>query len=94
MTARVLEPELAPFESAVRCFRVDVRVSTPQLEDWLSVCEHELSMGDAMHLFRVWCRRLRRGTRIGREYKGSAVRIRYVDPSGALTVVMWGEPGE
>jgi hypothetical protein len=93
LTPRALERELAPFESAVRCFKVDVRVDTPQLEDWLCVSERELSLFDAMHLFRVWCRRIRRGTLIGREYKGSAVRIRFIDERGALTVVCWGESG-
>jgi hypothetical protein len=87
-----LEPELAPFEHARKCFRVDVRVSTPQLDDWLCVTPEEVSLFDAQHVFRVWCRRIRRGTMIGREYKGSAVRIRYIDAAGALTVVTWGEP--
>jgi hypothetical protein len=88
-----LEPELAPFEHARKCFRVDVRVSTPQLDDWLSVTSDEVSLFDAQHIFRVWCRRIRRGTMVGREYKGSAVRVRFVDERGALTVVQWGEPG-
>lgn len=63
------------------------------LEDWLTVCEAELTVFDALHLFRVWCRRVRRGTRIGREYKPSAVRLRFMAEAWSITIAQWGEPG-
>ncbi len=93
---RVLVPvkELAPDAYAARTFRVDVRVSAPQLEDWLTVVNRELDVFDALHIFRMWCRRVRRGTRVGREYKPSAVRIRLCSENGHLTIAQWGEPGE
>lgn len=86
--------ELDPFQHARQCFRVDVRVSAPQLEDWLTVTSHELTLFDAMHLFRVWCRRVRRGTRVAREYHPSAVRVRFMAERWSITVAQWGEPGE
>ena len=93
---RVLElvKELEPFQHAARIFCVDVRVSTPQLEDWLRVNQSELDLFDALHLFRVWCRRIRRGTLVGREYKPSACRLRLTTERGSLTVAQWGEPGD
>ena len=93
--ARVTElvTELAPFQFSRACFRVDVRVSTPQLEDWLSAHQNELDLFDALHLFRVWCRRIRRGTLVGRQYKPSACRIRLCAEGGHLTIAQWGDPG-
>lgn len=92
---RVTEPvtELAPFQFSRACFCVDVLVSTPQLEDWLRVNNLELDLFDALHLFRVWCRRIRRGTLVGREYKPAACRIRLLSEGSSLTVAQWGDPG-
>ena len=91
--ARVIElvTELAPFQHSARVFCIDVRVSTPQLEDWLRVNQNELDLFEALHLFRVWCRRIRRGTLVGREYKPTACRIRLVSERGSLTIAQWGD---
>lgn len=67
--AAPVSAELTPHVAGPCSFRVDVRVNAPQLEDWLTCHEQELRLFDAVQLFRVWCRRIRRGTRIGREYK-------------------------